>query len=169
MGRQAQIELTDVPATALTATPGAQPAPAPKPDLVPKKKLVRRTDRDYSQLARRTFRAAFLPLNLWLGSIFYFWARQFEPGGAPTALHRPAGVEGWLPIAGLMNLKYLLVSHRVPAVHPAGMFLLIAFLSISFLFRKAFCSWICPIGTISEYLWRAGQKIFRRNFHLPCR
>ncbi|HYW40742.1 MAG TPA: 4Fe-4S binding protein, partial [Terriglobales bacterium] len=51
--------------------------------------------------------------------------------------------------------------------HPAGMFLLIAFLAMSFLFRKAFCSWLCPVGTISEYLWRVGQKLFRRNFHLP--
>ena len=47
------------------------------------------------------------------------------------------------------------------------MFLLISFLAISFLFRKAFCSWLCPVGTISEYLWRAGQKLFRRNFQLP--
>ena len=152
-----------IPSTLLTSPPIARPAPAPKP----KKKLVRRTERDYSQLARRSFQAAFLLLNLWLGTIFYFWVRQFEPGGAPTSLHRPAGVEGWLPIAGLMNLRYLLLSHHVPALHPAGMFLLISFLAISFLFRKAFCSWLCPVGTISEYLWRAGQKLFRRNFHLP--
>jgi polyferredoxin len=38
---------------------------------------------------------------------------------------------------------------------------------MSFLFRKAFCSWLCPVGTLSEYLWRAGQKLFRRTFHLP--
>jgi polyferredoxin len=99
--------------------------------------------------------------------MFYFWVRQYEPGGEPTSLHRPAGVEGYLPIAGLMNLKYFILTHRVPALHPAGMFLLITFLAISFLFRKAFCSWLCPVGTISEYLWRAGQKLFRRNFHLP--
>ena len=149
------------PPIAERPTPGAQPAAKPK------KKLIRRTDRDYSQFARRSFQAAFFLLNLWLGSIFYFWVRQFEPGGASTSLPRPAGVEGWLPIAGLMNLKYLLLSHHVPALHPAGMFLLIAFLSISFLFHKAFCSWLCPVGTISEYLWRAGQKLFRRTFHLP--
>ena len=47
------------------------------------------------------------------------------------------------------------------------MFLLLTFLSMAFLFRKAFCSWLCPIGTISEYLWRAGRKLFRRDFYLP--
>ncbi|MBZ5574599.1 MAG: 4Fe-4S binding protein, partial [Acidobacteriia bacterium] len=55
----------------------------------------------------------------------------------------------------------------VPAIHPAAMFLLITFLAIAFLFRKAFCSWLCPVGTLSEYLWRAGRKLFRRNFSLP--
>ena len=133
----------------------------------PKKKLIRRTDRDDSQIVRRSFQGAFLLLNAWLGTIFYFWVRQFEPDGAPTSLQRPAGVEGWLPIAGLMNLRYFILSHHVPALHPAAMFLLIAFLSMSFLFRKAFCSWLCPVGTISEYLWRAGQKLFGRNFQLP--
>jgi len=110
---------------------------------------------------------AFLLLNVWIGGIFYLWVRQYEPGGATTSLQRPAGVEGYLPIAGLMNLKYFILTHRVPGLHPAGMFLLITFLAISFLFRKAFCSWLCPVGTISEYLWRAGRKLLRRNFFPP--
>jgi polyferredoxin len=47
------------------------------------------------------------------------------------------------------------------------MFLLVTFLAIAFLFRKAFCSWLCPVGTISEYLWRIGKKLFRGNVRLP--
>jgi polyferredoxin len=132
-----------------------------------KKKLIRRTDVDRSQLYRRSFQGAFLLLNLWLGTKFYFWVRQFEAGTVDANLHRPPGVEGWLPIAGLMNLKYWMLSGEIPRVHPAAMFLLLTFLTMAFLFRKAFCGWLCPVGTISEYLWRAGQKIFKRNFHLP--
>jgi hypothetical protein len=63
----------------------------------PRKKLIRRDDRDLSQLLRRSFQAGFLLLNVWIGGIFYFWVRQFEPGGVPTSLQRPTGVEGWLP------------------------------------------------------------------------
>lgn len=147
--------------------PAAAPEQPPKPPLKSKKKLVRRTDRDTSQITRRSFQAAFLLLNLYLGTQFYFWVRQFEAGGAPTSVTRPPGVEGWLPIAALMNLKYLLFTGHVPALHPAGLFLLICFLAMSFLFRKAFCSWLCPVGTVSEYLWQLGRRIFRRNFHLP--
>jgi len=142
-------------------------SPADATARKPKKKLVRRMENDHSQLYRRSFQGAFLLLNLWLGARFYFWVRQFEEGAFTGGMARPAGVEGWLPIAGLMNLKYWLLSGRIPRVHPAAMFLLLTFLAMSFLFRKAFCSWLCPIGTISEYLWRAGHKLFGRNIYLP--
>src|SRR5215472_5081760 len=139
-------------------------APA-KPNKA-KKKLIRRTDRDYSQLLRRSYQAAFLLLNVWLGTIFYLWVRGLETGTPSTVTAPPPGIEGWLPIAGLMNFKYFLLTGRVPAIHPAAMFLLITFLAISFLLRKAFCSWLCPIGTISEYLGLLGQKLFGRNFRI---
>jgi len=132
-----------------------------------RKKLVRRSAPDRSQNLRRSFQFAFLLLNVWIGSLFYLWVRSFEDGAAAAGALRPAGVEGWLPIAGLMNFKYWLTTGRVPAAHPAAMFLFITFIAIAFLLRKAFCSWLCPVGTLSEYLWRAGRQIFRRNFQLP--
>ena len=167
MGAQAETEIDSTAPDNLPVPPSPPIGELPTSSPKPKRKLARRTDRDYSQITRRSFQAAFLLLNVWIGGIFYFWVRQFESGGAATFLERPAGVEGWLPIAGLMNLRYFVLSHRVPKIHPAAMFLLIAFLAMSFLFRKAFCSWLCPVGTISEYLWRAGEKLFRRNFQLP--
>jgi len=150
-----------------------QPGPVaqfPTPKSAPakaKKKLIRRTEIDGSQLYRRTFQGVFLLLNLWLGTKFYFWVRQFETGNLQASLQRPAGIEGWLPIAGLMNLRYWFLSGQIPQLHPAAMFLLLTFLATAFLFRKAFCSWLCPIGTLSEYLWRAGKKLFGRNLLLP--
>ncbi len=132
-----------------------------------KKKLVRRAEPDHSQIFRRGFQFGFVLLNIYLGAQFYLWTRYYETGGQSLAVARPAGVEGWLPIAGLMNLRYWILTGRVPSIHPAAMFLLVAFLAIAFLLRKAFCSWLCPVGTISEYLWRFGRKFFGRNLRLP--
>ena len=132
-----------------------------------RKKLVRRAAVDRSQLYRRSFQIAFLLLNLWIGGGFYFWVRGFELGTHDRNSVRPAGLEGWLPIAGLMNLKYWLTSGHLPEIHPAALFLFVSFLAIAFLFRKAFCSWLCPVGTLSEFLWRAGRRLLRRNFSLP--
>jgi polyferredoxin len=164
MATQLHTEIIQkLPPTLVAHEPSRQPS---KPSSArPKKKLVRRTDRDHSQALRRGYQLAFLLMNIWLGGLFYIWVRHFE-AGTSTRLARPAGVEGWLPIAGMMNFKYWLVSGHLPTMHPAAMFLLLTFGSISFLFRKALCSWLCPVGTLSEYLWRAGKKLFGRNFRV---
>jgi hypothetical protein len=91
---------------------------------VPKKKLIRRNDRDYSQALRRGYQLAFLLMNVWLGGQFYLWVRHHETAGQSAYVSRPPGVEGWLPIAGMMNLKYFLTTGRIPELHPAAMFLL---------------------------------------------
>ena len=135
--------------------------------ILAKKKLVRRLQPDRSQRLRLTVQSAFLLLNVWIGVEFYGFVRYCETGGATPRFSRPAGVEGWLPIASLMNLKFLLVTHSLPRALCAGMFLLIAFLAISLLLRKAFCSWLCPIGTISEALWKLGRKLLGRSMRLP--
>lgn len=131
------------------------------------KRLFQRRTQDHSQSLRSAVQLIFLGLNLWIGLQFYLWVRFHESGGTGLRVSRPPGVEGWLPIASLMNLKAWLLSGELPAVHPAGVFLLVAFLAISFLFRKSFCGWLCPIGTISETLWQMGQRIFRRTWDLP--
>lgn len=122
---------------------------------------------EYTVVIRRGLQIAFLLLNIWIGVQFYVWVRHFETGGASAYVSRPAGVEGWLPIASLMNLKYLAFTGLVPDVHPAGMFLLMAFVAMSVVFRNAFCSWLCPIGTLSEWLWIGGRDLFGKNLALP--
>jgi polyferredoxin len=132
-----------------------------------KKTLLRRTMTDNSQQIRHLVQWLFVALNAWLGVQFILWVRYFEQGGGVLYVSRPAGAEGWLPIAGLMNLKYLLITGRVPSIHPAAMFLFISFLLMSLLLKKAFCSWLCPVGTLSEYLWKIGKRTFGSNLRLP--
>ncbi len=132
-----------------------------------KKSLVRRLRPDRSQFVRHTVQWTFVALNLWLGLQFVLWARFYERGGEGLSVARPPGAEGWLPIAGLMNLKYLLLTGTVPAIHPAAMFLFAAFVLMSVLLKKAFCSWLCPVGTLSENLHKLGRRILGRNLRLP--
>jgi polyferredoxin len=132
-----------------------------------KNKLIRRTFPDDSRRIRRTVQWLFVALNVWLGIQFILWVRYCGRGGKGLNVSRPAGAEGWLPIAGFMNAKYLVLTGHVPSIHPAAMVLFFAFVLISLLLKKAFCSWLCPIGTLSEQLWTLGRKIFGRNFRLP--
>jgi polyferredoxin len=145
----------------------ASTAAAPPEKL--RKRLIRRTAADRSQTLRHAMQAAFLALNVWIGLEFWRFVRYYETGGQTAFVRRPPGIEGWLPIASLMNLKVLLLTGRMPLLHPAGMFLLIAFLAASWIFRKSFCGWLCPVGAVSEYLWRLGRQTFGKNFRLPRR
>jgi polyferredoxin len=123
----------------------------------------RRSVLDRSQQIRRTVQFVFLLLNAWIGVQFILWVRSFESQGTSLYVERPAGVDGWLPIEGLMNLRYSLVTRTIPPIHPSAMVLLCVFLLSSLVVKKSFCSWLCPVGTVSEYLWKLGRRLFRRS------
>jgi polyferredoxin len=50
------------------------------------------------------------------------------------------------------------------AIHPAATVLVLVALAMAILLRKAFCSWVCPVGLLSEILARFGRWSFGRNF-----
>ena len=152
--------LNQTAAVADEQTPPASPA-------IPRKLLVRRTSTDRSQQLRRAVQFAFLALNACIGIRFILWVRFYESQGTSLYVARPAGVDGWLPIAGLMNLRYFLLTGHIPEIHPSAMVLLCVFLLASLLMKKSFCSWLCPVGTVSEYLWKLGRKLIRRTVLLP--
>lgn len=116
---------------------------------------------------RKATQLLLLATNIYIGITFYFWVRYYESGGATLFVARPGGIEGWLPIAGLMNIKYTLETGLLPPIHAASMLLLVAFIAISLLLKKSFCSWLCPVGTISELIGDAGKTLFGRHITLP--
>jgi polyferredoxin len=120
-----------------------------------------------SQFLRSGVQAAFLLLCIWIGIEFYLFVRAGMSPNAPIGISRPPGVEGFLPISALMSLKYWIQTGVINTIHPSGLFIFVAILGISLLMKKAFCSWMCPVGTLSESLWLLGKKVFRRNLQLP--
>ena len=85
-----------------------------------RKKLIRRGNREYSQPLRFAVQLFSVALNLWIGVQFYLWVRWAESGGRALEVSRPAGVEGWLPIEGLMQSKYFLFTGKYHAFMPPG-------------------------------------------------
>ena len=123
--------------------------------------------REDSQFLRSVVQYSFLLLCTWIGVEFCFFMQWGMDGGSGSITPRPPGVEGFLPISALMSLKHYLSTGIINAIHPAALSILVAILLASLLVKKAFCSWLCPIGTLSESLWLLGQKIFGRNLILP--
>src|SRR5512138_2780101 len=80
-----------------------------------------RAPADRTQRWRLRLQLAFLALNVAIGVQFWVFVRHFETGGEGAYPPRPPGVEGWLPIAALMNLKAALLTGELPRRFPAGM------------------------------------------------
>ena len=123
--------------------------------------------REDSQFLRSTIQASFVLLCVWIGIEFYLFTKWGLSGEVAHYVERPPGAEGFLPISALMSLKYWIDTGIINGIHPASIFILLAIVGVSIVLRKSFCSWLCPIGTLSESLWMLGQKIFRRNLTLP--
>jgi ferredoxin len=134
-------------------------------DWTPLKAGPLRDRRRRIRWTRHAFQAGTALVVLQIGYEFTTWVRGLEAGHGAGS--RPPGVEGFLPIAALMSLRHLWITGDVHPVHPAGLVILLAVLATGILLKKAFCSWLCPIGTLAEMLAELSLKVFRRRLGLP--
>ena len=108
-----------------------------------------------------------LGINVWIGAQFYLWVGYIQSRGSTLQLSRPPGVEGWLPIGSLVSLRYWWESGVINDIHPAGLVILTVILLTAFLFKKGFCSWVCPIGFISEMIGDIADRLWGRRVRPP--
>ena len=121
--------------------------------------------RTYIRKIRYAVQLAFLFLTLYIGYQFYHFVLHFRDPSQPF-VQRPSSVDAFLPISGLMSLKFFLFTGIIEPLHPAAFTIFVAVLVVSLLLKKGFCGWICPVGTLSQYFWMAGQKVFGKNFRV---
>jgi polyferredoxin len=119
-----------------------------------------------ARLAVQGLYAAFLVV---VGLEFARFVSQAVSEGPITAA-RPPAVEAFLPIAALLGLKRFLLTRYWDEIHPAGLTILVAALATAFVARKAFCSWVCPVGFASRGLeWLGARTLWRRRWPAPPR
>ncbi|HWQ40749.1 MAG TPA: 4Fe-4S binding protein [Desulfosporosinus sp.] len=102
----------------------------------------------------------------YIGITFVIFLNQVANNSLPSVT-RPAGVEAFLPISALVGLKAWIATGTFDQIHPAGLVIFLAAIIVSVLLKRTFCSWICPIGTLSEGLAKIGAMVFGRNFTIP--
>jgi polyferredoxin len=124
-------------------------------------KTGRRADRTFR--IRILVQAAFAVASLLTGVQLARFYRAAQAGALPLPT-RPPGVEAYLPISGLMGILDWIYQGTLNAIHPAATVLVVVALAMAVLLRKGFCSWVCPVGFVSELLARFGRWSFGRNF-----
>jgi len=130
-------------------------------------KVLRRNERKSVQKYRFYSQLFSLVVNIWIGVQFYLFVKYIGSQGAAEVISRPPGVEGWLPISSLVSLRYWLNTGIINGIHPSGLIIFAVILLTAWLFKKGFCSWVCPIGFVSELLGDISDKIFRRRLKAP--
>lgn len=116
---------------------------------------------------RNMVQIVFVLISLYIGWHFISFYTYLETGNSSWNFSRPAGVEAFTPLSALVGLRVWLGTGIFDYVHPAGLVILISALLVSLLFRKSFCSWICPFGFIEEAVGKLGAKIIQRRISVP--
>lgn len=106
--------------------------------------------------ARNLAQVAILAFFLYVGWRFYLFVAHFRRGTGYVP--RPPAVEAFLPVSSLVALKGWLSTGTFTSVHPAGLAILVAALLTGVAFHRGFCSWLCPLGAVSEGLGRLGER-----------
>lgn len=127
---------------------------------------MKKIDRSYVRWARYAIQWAVLALTLTAGYKLYLFAGRVS-SAVPPVVERPPLVDGFLPIGALMALKLWVSEGVFDPVHPAALVILLGAIAASSVLKKGFCGWICPVGTISEAVYKTGRRMFGRNFSLP--
>jgi Polyferredoxin len=115
---------------------------------------------------RHVIQSLFALIVMYIGITFLVFVSQLI-NNSSTSLSRPAGVEAFLPISALVGLKAWISTGSFDPIHPAGLVILLLVILVSLFLKRSFCSWICPIGTLSEWLAKLGRAVFGRNFRIP--
>lgn len=93
---------------------------------------------------------------------FAAWAR-----GTGAYVARPEAPAGLLPVGHFTSFFALVRGGGWDVLLPAGLVIIIAALTLSLLFKRGFCGWICPLGTLWEAFALAGRKLMGRNIRVP--
>ncbi len=131
-----------------------------------KEKIIKNNDKPIQSL-RLIVQILFVLLCIWIGYEFHLFVKYLESGGNAAFYSRPPGVDGFLPISSFMSLFVFLKTGSIHPAHPAGLMIFLAIIIMSFVVGKSFCSWLCPVGFISEMIGNIGEKIFRRKIKMP--
>jgi polyferredoxin len=93
---------------------------------------------------------------------FERWAR-----GTGTFVRRPESVAGMLPIGHFTSFFAWLRGGGWDTFLPAGLVIILGALTLSVLYKRGFCGWLCPVGIVWEGLAALGRRVFGKNVRMP--
>lgn len=88
-----------------------------------------------------------------------------EQGLEPLLLGSPS-LHAVCPFGGVVSIyTYITEGTFVKKTHSSSWILMWIVLILSIGFGAVFCGWVCPFGTVQEFLGKIGKKLFKRKYN----
>ena len=118
----------------------------------------------------------FRPRSIWIRRVvqwFFFVLiglivlnHSLVESGSGIPFLASASLHGVCPFGGVETLyTYLASGLFVQKIHDSSLVLAAIVILMSILFGPVFCGWVCPLGTVQEWVSKIGKKLFKRRFN----
>lgn len=118
----------------------------------------------------------FRPKSIWirkLVQIFFFILiaaiavnHTLAEAGGGILLLSSASLHSLCPFGGVVSLyQYATIGTFVQKIHESSFVLMIILFLVAILFGPVFCGWVCPLGSIQEWVGKWGRQIFKRRYN----
>jgi polyferredoxin len=121
-------------------------------------------------------RRLFRPHSIWIRKLvqwFFFLLialisinHTLVANGGGIPFFSSASLHAVCPFGGVETLYTFVTSGLfLKKIHSASLALAGIVLLLSIFFGPVFCGWVCPLGTVQEWVGKLGKKLFRRRYN----
>ena len=121
-------------------------------------------------------RRLFRPRSIWIRRVvqiffFVFIAlisvnHTLSDSGGGIPLLSSASLHSLCPFGGVVTIyQYATVGTFVQKIHESAFVLMVIGFGLAILFGPVFCGWVCPLGTVQEWVAKWGKKLFKRRYN----
>ena len=91
---------------------------------------------------------------------------SLEEAGKALPILSSASLHAVCPFGGVVSIyQYAVSGTFVKKTHESSFILMIIVAALAVVFGPVFCGWICPMGTVQEFVSKLGKKLFGRKFN----
>jgi len=79
---------------------------------------------------------------------------------------RRGSVHALCPFGGVVSIyQYVTSGTYVKKIHDASFILMYLGFALALLFGPVFCGWVCPFGSVQEWIGKLGRKLLRKRYN----